>query len=224
MPDQRQRSHRRSRALLLGVIVVLVNVPLVQSLWLDWRVERSGVEVTGTVTEQRVSDPDGDPRYWIAFRLPATVDPARDQWPAQVEEETYDRASTTGEVRVRVLPDRPSAHEVKGEVRRWAGLVTTLVVDGLLVLVLLILWRSGGRPDLVPVRMSAVADLEPSPPGAVLEEQDDASYIVRGEVVETDEHEVVLVVGDRVVVIVLDGHRNPVLPPESAQVRARRLD
>jgi hypothetical protein len=74
------------------------------------------------------------------------------------------------------------------------------------------------------MRMSAVGDLEPSPPGAVLEQIDGTLYLVRGEVAERDDHEVVLEVGAQEVVVILDGHQNPVALRESAQVRARLLE
>src|SRR3712207_8352162 len=47
----------------------------------------------------------------------------------RVDEETYDRAVSTGQIEVRVLPDDVSIYNVEGEVRSRLGLVITLLAD-----------------------------------------------------------------------------------------------
>ena len=58
----------------------------------------------------------------------------------------------------------------------------------------------------------------------VIEQVEGSLYLVRGDVVEMDEREVVLDAGLREVVVVLDGHANPVGYQQPAQVRGRALD
>ena len=58
----------------------------------------------------------------------------------------------------------------------------------------------------------------------MLEQLEGTLYLVRGEVVGIADGEIVLDLGDRDVVVVLDGHRNPVGYQQPAQVRARVLD
>jgi hypothetical protein len=217
-------ARRRKKILLLIVVVAFINLPIVHATWIDWRVARSGVDVTAVVTDHEVLDADGEPRHWIGFRFPEDVDPDGTQWTAEVEESTYDAAVATEQVEVRVLEGRPSAYEVEGQVRHWAGLITTLVADAVLLAVVLLARRFRRRAVPLPMRMSAVGDLEPSPPGAVLEQLDGTLYLVRGEVAERDDDEVVLEVGAQEVVVILDGHHNPVAPRESAQVRARLVE
>lgn len=101
-------------------------------------------------------------------------------------------------------------------------LIVTVVVDAFLVVIALLLWRYGGR---VHPRLRAIAleDVERCAPGSVLEQVDGETYLVRGEVTGIEEGRLVLAVGDRSVLVYLDGHRNPVGYQQPAQVRARLL-
>jgi hypothetical protein len=216
-------ARRRKKILLLIVVVAFINLPILHTTWTDWRVARSGVDVTAEVTDHEVLDADSDARYWIGFRFPEEIDPDGTQWTAEVEKSVYDEAVATEQVEVRVLEGQPAAYEVEGQVRHWAGLITTLAADAVLLAVVLLARRLRRRETPLPMRMSAVGDFEPSPPGAVLEQLDGTLYLVRGEVAEGDDDEVVLEVGAQEVVVILDGHQNPVALRESAQVRARLL-
>ena len=42
------RSRRLKSALLIVVLLVMINLPLVHSVWTSWQVERNGVDVTAT--------------------------------------------------------------------------------------------------------------------------------------------------------------------------------
>jgi hypothetical protein len=142
-------SDRRTRTVLLTLVVVvlLVNLPLVNSLRRSAEVRSDGVDVTARLVESRVLGEEGDPQYWVSYRLPEDVDPQARAWPAQVDRATYDRARQTGRVAVRVLPDDPAAAEVDGEVGRRAGLWSTLVVDAVLLGLLLLWWRHRRRRE-----------------------------------------------------------------------------
>jgi hypothetical protein len=75
------------------------------------------------------------------------------------------------------------------------------------------------------VRIEALGDVERCPPGAAYEEEgDDGVVLVRGEVVGLEPDELVLDLGDREVVVILDGHANPVGRQEAAQVRGRLVE
>lgn len=215
---------RTSRIVLVGLMVLFVNLPLVHSTWTRLQVDRSGTDVTAEVVGHRVLRPDDDPRYWLAFRFPESVDPQQAEWSAEVDRATYDEAVAQDAVEARVLPDRPSAYRVEGQVRRPLALVTTLVADGILLGIILLVRRRGRRSRPGPLRMSAVGDVEACPPGPVLEQVGGTLYLVRGEVAAMDDEEIVLDLGDREVEVVLDGHRNPVGYQQPAQVRARLLE
>lgn len=219
------RDPRRTRRVLLVVVMVLfINLPLAHSTWTRWRVERSGAEVTAEVVDDRVLGSDDDPQYWVLFRFPERVDPERSTWSAEVDRLTYETAVAAGEIDARVLEDQPAAYQVEGQVRHWFGLVTTLVADLALLAVVGLAWRYGRRTAVEAVRISAVSDLEACPPGAVLEQVEGSLYLVRGEVSSVTDEEVVLHLGDREVVVVLDGHRNPVGLRQPAQVRGRLIE
>lgn len=224
MLARRPPPRRTSRVVLVGLLVLFVNLPLVNSTWTRLQVDRSGTDVAAEVVEHQVLRPGDDPRYWLGFRFPEAIDPQQALWSAEVDRATYDEAVAKGTVEARVLPDRPSAYRVEGQVRRWLGLVTTLVADGILLGIILVVWRYGRRSRPRPLRMSAIGDVERCPPGQVLEQVDGTLYLVRGEVAAIDDEEILLDLGDREVVVVLDGHRSRVGHQQPAQVRARLLE
>ena len=135
----------RSSWLLIAVMVALVNMPLVQSTWTRAEVERNGVDVAAEVTEARNLGTAAEPSWWLSYRLPEALDTEQLSWPAEVDASTYDKAAEAGTVPVRVLEGRPEAAIVEGQVRHWAGLYITLVIDALLLALLLLLWRRDRR-------------------------------------------------------------------------------
>lgn len=137
----------RNRKLLyaLLIVVALVNLPLVHSTWTSARVDREGVDVTAELVGSRVLGRGDDARYWVSYRLPDDIDPGGGAWPAEVERATYDRIQESGEVRVRVLRDNPAAADVQGEVSRRAGTWSTLVVDAVLAVLVVLFWRHRRR-------------------------------------------------------------------------------
>lgn len=99
-------------------------------------------------------------------------------------------------------------------------LAVTLVVDAVLVVIALMVWRVGGRmrPQL---RAIAVEDVERCKPEQLLERVEGETYLIRGEVTTIEPGQVVIDVGGRTVLVYLDGHHNPVGYQQPAQVRAR---
>ncbi|QWF22418.1 hypothetical protein KM427_01300 [Nocardioides sp. LMS-CY] len=210
---------RRTRYVLVLVLAaVLVNLPLLHATWTDLRVDRSGVEVGATVVDHRTA---GE-QHLLTFRFPEDIDPDQRTWSADVDAATFDRAVGTGEITVRVVESDPAAYRVDGQVDSSALLVITLIADVLLVVVALLLWRYGGRrrPQL---RAIAVGDVERCPPGVALDRIEGETYLVRGEVAELGDDRVVIELADRSVLVLLDGHRNPVGHQQAAQVHARLI-
>ncbi|WP_244930732.1 hypothetical protein [Nocardioides sp. W7] len=223
-PVPRPDQPRRPLALVLAVVVlVLVNLPLAHSTWLERQVERSGVEVQAEVADDTVEDG----RSLVAFVLPEEVGGERladheRGWTVEVTDEVREAAVDAGELTVRVLPGNPSAYSVEGQVRGSGALVVTAVADALLLLVGLLLWRFRRRlrPQLVLV---ASGDVERCAPGAVLDRVEGDEYVVAGEVESIEDDRVVLLVDDRRVVVELAGHHNPVGHQQSARVRGRMI-
>jgi hypothetical protein len=213
---------RRVRTwLLLVLLAVVVNLPIVHSTWTSSRVDRAGIDVAAQVTRNEVRDG----RHWIEFTLPEGVDPEQRTWSAELTGPAYDEAVAAGEVGVRVLEDEPSAYRVDGAVEGHGVLAVTLSVDALLLVVLLLLWRFRGPsgPLRTELRAVALGDVVRCPPGAALDRIDGEDYLIQGEVVELEPGTVVLDVGDRRVVVLLDGHANPVGYQQPARVRARMI-
>jgi hypothetical protein len=207
---------RRAKSLLLLVLVaVLVNLPAAHSTWTSWRVDREGVDVSAVVTDtEKVA---GDDAYLVEFQMPAEIDPGEQLWVAQVEQATYDEAVARERVTVRVLEDQPSAYTVRGQVSSRVGIVVMVLVDVLLLLGALLLWRSRGRGGHALV-LRATSDLERCRPGALLERQHGGHYVVEGEVTAIEADRVVLDVGGREVTVLLAGHRNAVGFQQPARV------
>jgi hypothetical protein len=208
---------RRTRYLLVLLLAaVLVNLPLLHSTWTDNRVERNGVDVNATVVAHRTVGG----QHLLSFQFPESVDPSQRTWQADVGSTTYEQAIATGELDVRVLPDDPSAYRAEGQVDNNAVLVTTLIADALLLVVTLLLWRSGvrRRPQL---RAVALEDVERCAPGVALQRVEGENFLIRGEVSAIEPGQVVIELGDRSVLVHLDGHQNPVGHQQPAQVHAR---
>jgi hypothetical protein len=107
-----------------------------------------------------------------------------------------------------------------------SGVVVTVVADLVLLGVLLMLVQGRG-PRLrtrAPLHAVALDDLERGEPGSALDRIAGTEYLIRGQVADRAEDRVVLDLGDRRVVVLLDGHANPVEPPQTAQVRGRLID
>lgn len=213
----------RTSWVLVAVVIALVNLPVVHTMWTRSSVERSGVEVLAEVTEARNLGTAASPSWWLSYELPSSIDPEQASWSVEVDAATYEEAEAGGTVPVRVIEGKPATAIVEGEVRSSAGLIGTLVVDVLLLALLLLLWRvrRGRRAVETVETVEALEDVAPAQAGAAWEDLGDGTVRVSGEVLERDDHEVVLDLGDRLVRVVLDGHANPVGHQQSAQVRVR---
>ena len=207
--------------LLLLLLAVVVNLPLVHSTWTDARVEGSGTDVTAQVTGNRQTGA----QHLLSFTFSEEIDPEQRTWTAQVDEDAYDAAVTSGEIGARVVEGDPAAYRVDGAVESNAVLVATLIADLVLVIAVLLFWRFRGRMGHLRAELRAVAleDVERCPPGMLLTRLHAEDYLIQGEVLEVAPDSIVLDLGNRRVVVLLDGHANPVGHQQSAQVRARMV-
>ena len=208
---------RKGAAVLVALGAVVINLPLAHSAYYDWRLGRDGVRTPATVVETYESA-DGDDHF-VRFRLDPRLDPEQDEWVAQVDEGGYDRARSTQEIDVRVLPDRPGTYEADGQQDSAMPWVITLVGDLMLLGIAVLYWRA--RPADTQLRLVATADVERCRPRASLERLDDGTYVVCGDVSGIEDDAIVIDVGDRSVRVELDGHANPVGYQQPARVVGR---
>jgi hypothetical protein len=143
----------------------------------------------------------------VGFRFPEEIDPDQRNYSAEVERASYEQAVETEQIAVRVLEGRPEAHLVEGEIHSKAPYYFVVVADALVLLVGLWWVRVGRRRPTVRMRadgplQAAAAD---EPPGLARRPDTDA-YEAVGTLLSTDDAEAVLDVGDRRVVVLLDGH------------------
>ena len=160
--------------------------------------------------------------YWLAFEYDKSVDPKQQTWVAQVDRASYERATSTRQVEVRMLPGHPSAYRVDGQVHGKVGLLITLLADLALLGFVLLGRRYGGKRHKTAVRrVAAIEDVTRGPMEPGVEQIEGDLYLVRGEILKQDEHEVWIDAGQDVVIVILDGHANPVGYQQAAQVRGR---
>lgn len=216
------RRPRPKVVILVALLVVMINLPWVHSTYLHWRLDRDGTDVSVPLVGSQQTGSADDPRYYVSFTYPRRIVKDSGTWIAEVDQQAYDAARADHELTVRVLRGQPGTFSLAGQVRHHGGLVITLVLDALLVLLILLFsrFRSRLRPRL---RAVAVEDLTPGEPGSLLDRLEGQLYRIRGRVAESDEDEVLLDLGDRLVTVVLDGHSNPAAPGEAAEVRAMMI-
>lgn len=212
------------RPLLIVLLVAVINLPMVHSAWIGWRLDRSGVERTVEVVSTDVLGSGEDAGHFVSFRYPEDVDPEQRAWSARVEPAAHDAAQESGQIEVRHLPDDPAAYDVAGAAPNRGGLVITLLADAVLLVVLVMAWRLGGGRRRPSLRMVAIEDVTRCPPGASVERIEGLLYLVSGEVSGISDDEIVLDVGDRDVRVVLDGHANPVGYQQPAKVRGLMVE
>ena len=217
-----KRRPRPKAVLLVLLLVTMINLPIVHSTWTRWKVERSGTDVTAPVVGHDVLGSADDPEYYVSFRLSREIDPDQHAWPVQLDKASYDEAVASRSLDVRVLPDQPSAYTVDGQVTGRLGLVITLLADLALLVMVALAWRVRGslRPQL---RAVATGDVERCMPGSARDKLEGDLYLIRGEVSAIEVDEIVLDLGDRSVVVALDGHHNPIGHQQPAQVRGRLI-
>jgi hypothetical protein len=207
---------RTRRLIVVLAVLVVLTFPLVSTLVTRARVERSGIDVIATVIETPRNGDD----YLVGFRFPEEVDPDQRNFSAQVERASYERAVETEQIAVRVLEGRPEAHLVEGEIHSRAPFYFVVVTDALVLLLGLWWVRTGRRRP--SVRMRGDGPLQPATadePHGLGRRADADDYEAVGTLLSTDETEAVLDVGDRRVVVVLDGHPHAVALGSPARAR-----
>jgi hypothetical protein len=208
---------RWGRVILVAFVLIVINVPYGLHQWSLHRAATDGLQVTATVVGVAEAGDDS----LVAFRLPREVDDERKVRTVKVDRAVGQEATRTHELDVRVLEGHPDVVHVDGQVRGWGGLILTAVADALVVLMLLLSWRLGGRlrrPTLVGV---AVEDVRTGNQGWLLDKQDDGTYVINGEVARTGPSCLVLTLQDREIEIHLRDHDNPIAVGDRARVRAQ---
>jgi hypothetical protein len=208
---------RWGRTILVGFALIVINLPYGLHQWSLHRAATDGIRVTATVVGVTGVGDDSV----VAFRLPRDVDDEQEVRTVKVNRAVGQEATRTRELDVRVLEGHPDVVHVDGQVRGWGGLILTAVADALVVLMLLLSWRLGGRlkrPTLVGV---AVEDVRTGDEGSLLDKQDDGTYVINGQVARIGPSSLVLTLRDREVEIHLREHENPISIGERARVRAQ---
>jgi hypothetical protein len=205
------------RLLLVAIALAVVNLPWALHEVQLHRAATEGVQVSARVLT--VGDSGGGSAL-VTFRLPKSIDPARETRTAKVDRASADAAVVRHTIDVRVLEGHPAVFHVEGQVRTWASTIITVVADLMILLLVALSWRLGGRlrrPTLVAV---ALGDVENGEEGSLLDKRQDGTYLINGEIKELDSGVLLLTLRDRDVKVHLQGHSNPVALGQQAQVRA----
>ena len=206
----------KGRILLVVIALLVINVPWLTHEWQLHRAATDGIRVEAAVVGLSHS---GDHAV-VEFRLPASVDPSRKARTAVIDVASADAAARSRTIGVRVLDGHPSVYRVDGQVRSWGATAITLTADVLVLILVALSFRLGGRirrPGLVAM---ALDDVREGEEGSLLDRQEDGTYLINGEVSEVDASSVVLSLRDRDVTVRLEGHTNPVAVGGRARVRA----
>jgi hypothetical protein len=212
----RAPSRRTRRILLVVVALLVINVPYALHRWRIHQVGSEGIPVTATVVS---ADRAGDDVV-LGLRFPAAVDPDQKVWSARVDGAAGAAAEQSGQVDVKVLEGHPSVFELEGQQRGHAATILTLGANAVLLMVVLLSWRLGGRlrrPSLVAV---ALGDAETGDDGSLLDKQVDGTYIINGEIVEAAADSLLLTLRDRNVTVHLQGHTSSLGVGERARIHA----
>lgn len=201
---------------LVVLALLVINVPYILHAWQTHRAQTDGVPVTATVAGVSRS---GDEAV-VTFRFPRDIDAEQGLRSVKVDGAVGASAARTGQIDVQVLPGHPSVFHVDGQVPSRGGLLITLVADLLVLVMLLLAWRLGGRLRRPPLEAVALGDVESGEEGSLLDKQDDGSYLINGEVAEAGASSLLLRLRDRDVTVHLREHQNPLSVGDRAQVRA----
>jgi len=198
------------------IVLVVVNAPFLLHQYQLHRARTEGVNTTATVASVSISGDDAI----VAFRLPEDLDSSQDLRTVKVDRATGATAARTQELDVQVLRGHPDVFHVDGQVPSWGGWIFTGIADVLILFMVLLSWRLGGRLRRPPLEAVAVTDVENGDEGSTLDKQEDGTYLINGEVAETRSESLVLRLRDRDVTVHLRDHHNPLSVGDRAQVRA----
>jgi len=204
------------RILLVTLALAVINVPWLVHEWQLHRATTDGVRVQATVVGLSRAGDDAI----VEFRLPRSIDTSQQTRTAKIDGSTAAQAARTREIGVRVLEGHPSVFRVDGQVRGWASTAVTVAADVLVLLLIVLSFRFGGRLRRPALVARALADVREGDEGSLLDKQPDGTYVINGEVSEADASTVVLSLRDRDVTVRLEGHHNPVAVGGRALVRA----
>ena len=204
------------RIVLVVIVLVVVNAPFLLHQYQLHLARTEGVHTTATVASVSISGDDAI----VAFRLPEDLDSSQDLRTVKVDRSTGATAARTQELDVQVLRGHPDVFHVDGQVTSWGGWIFTGIADVLILFMVLLSWRLGGRLRRPPLEAVAVADVENGDEGSLLDKQEDGTYLINGEVAETRSESLVLRLRDRDVTVHLRDHHNPLSVGDRAQVRA----
>jgi hypothetical protein len=208
---------RWRRLLLVVAALLVVNLPWALHEVQLHRAATHGVQVSATVLT--VGDA-GSGSALVTFRLPKSIDPDQATRTAKVDRATAVAAAARRTIDVRVLPGHPGVFHVSGQVKSWGSTIITVVADLVILLLIILSWRPGGRlrrPTLVAV---ALGDVEGGEEGSLLDKREDGTYLINGEITQADAGTLLLTLRDRDVKIHLQGHHNAVPLGQQAQVLA----
>lgn len=216
---------RRKYALIFAALFLIVNLPLMSMAFTKVRLDRGGQTVSAVVTDHEPLDGGGG---WVEFRYDRDTDADQGAYSVRLDDATYTAAVESGQLEVETVPGSPALFRVDGQRRAGTGwvflLVANLVVAGLAWLILSSERYGGRRGRAETLHLEATADLEATLAAPAVTDLGEERFEVTGTVLSADAHEVVIDAAGRLVVLILDGHLNPVALQERVRGWGRALD
>ncbi|NYG59464.1 hypothetical protein BJ980_002387 [Nocardioides daedukensis] len=199
------------------VLLCFINLPLGHLTWTDHRLDRDGVETTAEVTDSKAFGG----KFFLTFRLPASLDPDQESWTVEVPRQTFEAAKADEQLRVEHLPQDPQTNRAVDEVPPGSLAVWLTVMANITVVLMLALMFWVRRNGMLVIE--ATEDLTRCKPDDTVMELGGGMVLVRGDISQIhDDHVIVLANSDKVKVL-LGEHHNPVGHQQPVQVRGRRV-
>src|SRR5262249_21467236 len=185
------------RILLVAIALLVINVPFLVHEWQLHRAATDGIKVQATVLGLSHAGDDAI----VSFRLPTSVDPSKDVRTAKIDGATAAASAQTREIGVKVLKGHPSVYQVDGQIRGVGALAVTVTADVLILFLIALSFRLGGRIRRPTLVARALGDVREGDAGFLLDKQEDGTYLINGEVSEADASTLVLSLRDRDVTV-----------------------
>ncbi|WP_067430216.1 hypothetical protein [Nocardioides jensenii] len=203
------------------VLLFLINLPLGHLWWTSHRLDTDGQTTTAAVDEAKQVGGGDSVRYFVTFTLPRDVDPEEQTYSEEVDRSTFLGAKDTKTIEVTYLVGKPSANRTVGQVPPGdvALLLTGLADLAVLMMFALMIWVR--RHDVL--ELLATTDVVRCKPEDLIEDLEGGQLLVRGDVMEINDDDILMICRGKKVRVILCGFANPVGHQQPAEARGRKV-
>lgn len=204
------------------LVLLLINLPLGHYLWTNKRLDSNALVTSAEVVSLKAVPEKGpDQKFYVTWRFGDDVDAGADEFTSEVTAAGFREAERTDTLEVEYLPGNVDANRpvARPTGSRIAAVITIAGNLTVLAMLTLMLWsRRNARIEVL-----ALEDVVRCKPPEELTELEHDEVIVRGEVEEIADGQIVLRCRGKRVTVILGEFSNPIGYQQFAEVRGRRL-